>query len=186
MVGQPEWGPRMKILITYATTEGQTRKIAQFCTDYLSAKGDTVELLPAADAAETDLSRFDAVLLAASVHAGKYQKPMIKFVARNVDALGAMRSAFLSVSLAAAGDDADDWQGLRDVVDRFATQTGWTPQTVMHVAGAFRFSEYDFFKSWAMRWIAAQKDQDVDPHQDKEYTDWAALRTSLDEWLAQG
>lgn len=176
----------MKILIAYASTEGQTRKIAQFCADYLTDEGHNVELLPAADANNIDLSRFDAVLLAASVHGGKYQKPLVKLANAQADALAKMKAAFMSVSLAAAGDDADDWQGLDNCVDRFAQKTGWTPATVMHVAGAFRFSEYDFFKSWAMRWIAAQKDQDVDPHQDKEYTDWAALRTSLDEWLAAG
>lgn len=173
----------MKILIAYASTEGQTRKIVQFCADYLSEEGHSVELLQAADALETDLTRFDAVLLAASVHAGKYQKPLVKLATQQAETLGRMNSAFMSVSLAAAGTDADDWKGLNDTVDRFAARTGWTPNEVMHVAGAFRFSEYDFFKSWAMRWIASQRDQEVDPHKDKEYTDWEALRTSLDDWL---
>ncbi|WP_439154850.1 flavodoxin domain-containing protein [Yoonia sp.] len=176
----------MKILIAYTSTEGQTRKIVQFCADYLNAEGHTVELLPAADAHGTDLSRFDAMLLAASVHGGKYQKPMVRLASARTGELNQMKSAFLSVSLAAAGTDEDDWKGLRDVVDRFAAKTGWSPKTVMHVAGAFRFSEYDFFKSWAMRWIAAQKDEDVDPHEDKEYTDWEALRNTLDEWIAGG
>ena len=176
----------MKILIAYASTEGQTRKIVQFCADYLMDEGHNVELLPAADAKDIDLSRFGAVLLAASVHAGKYQKPLVKLATAQADALAKMKAAFMSVSLAAAGTDPDDWEGLKDTVDRFAAKTGWMPQKVMHVAGAFRFSEYDFFKSWAMRWIAAQKDQEVDPHEDKEYTDWAALRTTLDEWLGDG
>ena len=34
----------MRILICYASTEGQTRKIARFCADQLFALGDTVEL----------------------------------------------------------------------------------------------------------------------------------------------
>jgi menaquinone-dependent protoporphyrinogen oxidase len=176
----------MKILIAYASTEGQTRKIVQFCADYFSEEGHTVELLTAEDAKGIDLSRFDAVLLAASIHGGKYQKPLVKLATRNADALGRMKSAFMSVSLAAAGTDDDDWKGLRDTVDRFSAKTGWTPNTVMHVAGAFRFSEYDFFKSWAMRWIAAQRDQEVDPHADKEYTDWEALRSSLESWITDG
>ena len=174
----------MKILIAYSSTEGQTRKIARYCADYLFGQGHSVELTEAEDAQDTEISRFDAVLLAGSVHAGRYQKPLIKLAREKAAALGKTRAAFMSVSLAAAGDDPDDWKGLKDCVARFAEKTGWTPPTVFHVAGAFRFSEYDFFKSWAMRWIAAQKDQAVDPHQDKEYTDWAGLKASLDGWLS--
>ena len=35
---------------------------------------------------------------------------------------------------------------------------------------------------WAMRRIAAAKGEDVDPHADKEYTDWPALARLLTEW----
>ncbi len=176
----------MNILIAYASTEGQTRKIARYAADYLIGQGHSVELAGAKDAKDAELARFDAVLLAGSVHAGKYQKPLVAFAKSKAAALKQVRSAFMSVSLAAAGDDPADRDGLSDCVSRFAEKSGWTPPTVMHVAGAFRFSEYDFFKSWAMRWIAAQKDHDVDPHKDKEYTDWAALKKTLDTWLAGG
>ncbi|MDP5083899.1 MAG: protoporphyrinogen oxidase [Yoonia sp.] len=174
----------MNILIAYASTEGQTRKIARYCADYLNGKNHTVELVSAEDGLDAELARFDAVLLAGSVHAGKYQKELVRLARKKSAALAHVRSAFMSVSLAAAGTDVDDWTGLTECVNRFADKTGWTPPTVMHVAGAFRFSEYDFFKSWAMRWIAAQKDQEVDPQTDKEYTDWAALKKTLDDWLA--
>jgi len=56
---------------------------------------------------------------------------------------------------------------------------------VVHVAGAFRFAQYDFFKGLAMRWIAHSKGEVVDPHQDKEYTDWDALAGVLDRWPAR-
>lgn len=174
----------MNILIAYASTEGQTRKIARYCADYLNGQGHSVELSGAEDAHDAELARFDAVLLAGSVHAGKYQKALTVLAKKKAAALAQVRSAFLSVSLTAAGTDVDEWAGLTECVNRFAEKTGWTPPTVMHVAGAFRFSEYDFFKSWAMRWIASQKDEEIDPHKDKEFTDWAALKKTLDNWLA--
>ncbi|PJI91364.1 menaquinone-dependent protoporphyrinogen oxidase [Yoonia maricola] len=173
----------MNILIAYTSTEGQTRKIARYAADYLNGQGHSVELVGAKDAHDAELARFDAVLLAGSVHGGKYQKPLIALAKSKAAALAQVRSAFLSVSLTAAGTDADEWAGLTACVDRFAKKTGWTPPTVMHVAGAFRFSEYDFFKSWAMRWIASQKNEQVDPHEDKEFTDWATLKKTLDTWL---
>ncbi len=174
----------MKIVIVYATTEGQTRKIARFAADRLSDAAHVIELVPAAEAGELDLSRFEKAILAGSVHVGKYQADLAEFAQRNADALNAMPTLFLSVSLAAAGDDPDDWKGLADCVARFTKQTGWSPGRVEHVAGAFRFTQYDFFRSWAMRWIAAQKGETVDPREDKEYTDWAKLEATLHDWVA--
>ena len=175
----------MKILIAYASTDGQTRKIARFAADHFFDQGHTVELIHASDAKPIDMSRFDADVLAGSLHAGKFQKALRNLASRQRIALAQMKAAFLAVSLSAAGDDADDWAGLDECITQFSTRTGWTPATVMHVAGAFRFSEYDFFKAWAMRWMAAKKDDSVDPHADKEYTDWDALRKTLDGWLAE-
>jgi menaquinone-dependent protoporphyrinogen oxidase len=95
-----------------------------------------------------------------------------------------MPTLFLAVSLSAAGNDPDDWAGLRKCLADFETETGWTPGRVEHVAGAFRFSEYDFFRAWAMRRISDQKGEAVESGKDKEYTDWAALGAALDQWVA--
>jgi len=172
----------MKILIVYATTEGQTRKVARHAFDWLAGAGHAAELIGAEEEKGLDPSAYDAAILAGSVHAGRYQKALSSFAAEAAGAFIKVPTLFLSVSLAAAGEDADDWKGIRDCVARLAEETGWTPDRVEHVAGAFRFSEYDFFKSWAMRWIAAQKDESVTPGQDKEYTDWAALDGTLKDW----
>ena len=174
----------MKILIVYATTEGQTRKVARFVFDALARAGHSAELVPAQDAEGRDPSAFDGAIVAGSVHAGRYQKELVAWSAASAAGLGRVPTLFLSVSLTAAGDDAEDWKGLHGCVDRFAEETGWTPSRVEHVAGAFRFSEYDFFKSWAMRWIAAQKDENVKPGEDKEYTDWDALGRVVEDWTA--
>lgn len=174
----------MRILIAHASTDGQTRKIARFAADCLSDLGPTVELLNVVDAEGLDLTRFAAVVLAASLHAGGFQKAMIDFAEARAGTLNAMPTLFLPVSLSAAGDDPEDWKGLRDCVSRFLAQTGWHPGRTEHVAGAFRFTEYDFFRAWAMRRIAAAKGEEVDPHADKEYTDWSALARLLTEWQA--
>lgn len=174
----------MRIAIIYATTDGQTRKIARFAADRLTDAGHGVEMLPAADAADLDLARFEAAILAGSVHMGSFQPALAAFVRAQAAALARIRTLFLAVSLSAAGTDPKDWQGLREIVARFEAETGWTPGHTEHVAGAFRFTQYDFFRSWAMRWIAAQKGETVDPHADKEYTDWAALSAALADWLA--
>lgn len=174
----------MKILIVYATTEGQTRKVARFVFDRLAEAGHSAELIPASEAGGLDPSGYDGTIVAGSVHAGRYQKELVAWAKAEAPGLGQVPTLMLSVSLAAAGSDPDDWAGIRACVGRFAEEAGWIPGRVEHVAGAFRFSEYDFFRSWAMRWIAAQKDQSVRPGEDKEYTDWEALDRALTDWTA--
>lgn len=172
----------MKILMAYGTTDGQTQKIARFCADRLVDSGHSVELLNVSDAEQLNISRFDAAILAGSIHIGKYQKSLEAFVTENLPQLKQCDTLFLSVSLSAAGDDASDWAGLQHCIDTFTEATGWVPGRVEHIAGAFRFTTYDFFRHWAMRWIASSKDESVDPQKDKEYTDWNKLETMLLEW----
>lgn len=172
----------MKILICYASTEGQTRKICRFCADQLFAAGHTVELLSVSEAGDLHLPPFDAAILAGSVHVGRLQKELEAFAALHAPVLNRMPTLLLQVSLAAAGDDPDEQADLARIADAFCKAAGWTPGAIHQVAGAFRFTEYDFFKSWAMRWIAAQKGQTVDPHADREYTDWPALAVIVQSW----
>jgi len=172
----------MKILICYASTEGQTRKIARFAADQLFSLGHTVELLSARDADLLDLENCDAAILAASVHVGKLQPELAEFAAAHAGGLNRMPSLLLQVSLAAAGDDPGDHAELDRIAAEFCKTAGWTPAATHQVAGAFRFTQYDFFRSWAMRWIAARKGQEVDPHKDREYTDWSALSAILHDW----
>lgn len=174
----------MRLLVAYATTDGQTRKIARFAADRLAGQGHGVELLNVEDAEGLDLARFDGAILAGSLHAGGYQKALGRFATAESAALEAMPTLFLAVSLSAAGNDPDDWAGLARCLAEFQSRTGWTPGRIEHVAGAFRFSEYDFFRAWAMRRIADQKGEKVEPGTDKEYTDWAALTLALDGWVA--
>ena len=174
----------MRLLVAYATTDGQTRKIARFVADLLADQGHAVELLNVEDAGELDLTRFDGAILGGSLHAGGYQKTLRRFVTKARPALDAMPTLFLAVSLSAAGNDPDDWKGLTLCLEEFAEDTGWIPGRIEHVAGAFKFTEYDFFRAWAMRRIAEHKGETVEPGRDKEYTDWAALRLAVDGWVA--
>jgi menaquinone-dependent protoporphyrinogen oxidase len=173
----------MNILIAYATIEGQTRKICRFCADTFMDMGYSVELLQVCGDDDLDPARYDAAILAASVHLGHYQKEMVHFATAQAAALSGKPSLFLSVSLAVCGDDPKELADLDRIAGDFARDTGFAPGRIEQVAGAFRFGEYDFFKSWAMRYIAARKGQAVDLHGDTEYTDWDALRAALTDWL---
>lgn len=174
----------MKFLIAYATSEGQTRKIARHIADRVTDAGHTVELMRCDDAHGSDLERFDGVILAGSIHANRYQKKIVRFADRASRKLNARPTLFLSVSLAAAGHDADEWRSLDEIANDFVDATGFEPDRVLHVAGAYKPSDYDILRRLVMRRIIAVKDPDADPDQDREYTDWQALDDAVADWLS--
>ncbi len=174
----------MRIAIVYATTEGQTQKICLFVQRLLLDSGYTTALMPAASGGDISASDFDAFILAASVHARRFQKAMVDWVAQHAADLNQRPNLFLSVSLAAAGHREEDQAELTRIVENFSTETGWTPGNTEHVAGAFRFAEYDFFKYWAMRWIESERDPGAEPGKDKEYTDWPGLEATIRDWTS--
>ncbi|MHB8811722.1 MAG: flavodoxin domain-containing protein [Steroidobacteraceae bacterium] len=169
------------MLLVYGTTEGQTRKIARFVADRLIQRGNQVSTVDAAEQAlPPDPCAFDVVLVAASIHAGRYQSAVIDFVRENLAALSAGPSAFLSVSLAAASKDPEDLVGLKQCGDAFFRKTGWTPVLTHHVAGAFRYTAYGFFMRWVMKYIAHRKGAPTDTGRDYELTDWEDLARFAD------
>ncbi|MEJ6391442.1 flavodoxin domain-containing protein [Gymnodinialimonas ulvae] len=173
----------MKFLVAYASTHGQVRKIARHTMDYLVEHGHSIELVPLIEAEGLDPSRFDGVILAASLHAGHYQRPLTEFAEAHADHLNLMPTLFLAVSLAAAGHDADDWRGLDTALKDLSDATNWHPGRVTHVAGAYKPSHYDIVTRLIMRRIIAKQDKGTDLATDREYTDWPALDAALDGWL---
>jgi menaquinone-dependent protoporphyrinogen oxidase len=174
----------MKLLLVYGTTEGQTGKIAQFMADHLKQQGHQTQLVNVIDATPpVDPRHFDAVIVAASIHAGRYQSAIIHFASSHLAAIDERPNAFLSVSLAAAGDDEDDIQGLKKCVADFIHLTGWTPCCVHHVAGAFRYTSYNFLKRWAMKYIAYRKSGPTNTSRDYALTDWDDLTRFVDSFV---
>lgn len=169
----------MKLLIGYATKEGQTRSIARHLTDTVVDAGHTVELLALEDSDDIGFNRFDMIVLAAPIHAGHYPKAFATFVTNNSKQLGDSQTHFISVSLAAAGHDAEDWKSLDKIVADLGVATGWVPSSVKHVAGAYVPSRYDILTGFIMARIVASKDPGIDTSQDKIYTDWS----DLDAWI---
>lgn len=174
----------MLILVLFSTTEGHTRKLAQFTAARLRGYGHDVRLH---DAARSDLphpAEFDGALLFASVHLGRYQRSFVEFARKYHDALNAIPSAFVSVSLSAAGDNPSDLEGIQACVDRLQRATLWRPVAVHHAGGAMLFSAYGFLTKLAMKYIARQRGKSVNTSEDYDLTEYAGLGAFIDHFAA--
>jgi menaquinone-dependent protoporphyrinogen oxidase len=179
-------------LVLYATREGHTRRIAEYVAAALRTHDLVTHLVNAANIREGfSPAEYSTAILIASVHRSRHEREMIQYVKRHLGELERIPSAFLSVSLSAAGAEntsapaqrrAQASADVRKMIDAFLAETGWRPTFVKAVAGALTYSKYNFLMRFVMKRIARAAGGDTDTSRDYEYTDWKALDRLVDEF----
>ena len=176
--------------VLYATREGQTRRIAERVAQDLRARRLDVECKNLRDDDAIHPNDYAAVVLAASVHAGKHEGEMVKFVKKHRTELEQAPTAFLSVTLSEAGAEmsgkapeerARFSADVQRVIDKFFEETGWRPERVKPVAGALMYSKYNPLVRFVVKRIAKKAGAATDTSRDYEYTDWCALDRFVEE-----
>lgn len=180
------------VLITYATNEGQTARIAGTLAKQVEASGHLVSVLDLGDTATPpDPTAYDGIVVAASVHAGKHQESAQRFVTENRTALDAGTTAFLSVSLSAIAKEPEGRAKADEQLRLFLEETNWKPDFAETLGGAFRYSS--FSRPWraiirlSQRLFRRQLEQQGWPDMtlDQEFTDWDALRRFGERFCAK-
>ncbi|HET9978477.1 MAG TPA: flavodoxin domain-containing protein [Burkholderiaceae bacterium] len=173
------------ILVAFATTEGQTRKVAEFIAERLRIRGHRVDLVDVATPGAQQVSAaYQAAFIGGSVHQRRHQGALLDFVKSNLAWLAAMPVALFSVSLAMVTGEMDDRREAQRVADAFIEASGLRPRVTRCVAGALKYTRYGDFKRLVMRMIARQRGRSTDTSQDHEYTDWDDVEAFVDEFLA--
>ena len=163
-----------RVLIVYGTSYGQTAKVVRRLSDRLEAGGHLVTMykgdeLPALQG----LAAFDGVVVAGSVLFGRYQRYLLRFVRRHLDALRRLPSAFVSIC-GAAGHPESRAQA-ESYISRFEAATGWQPRLSRSFAGAIAYTRYGPITRWMMKRISRRNGRSTDTSRDWELTDWGAV-----------
>jgi menaquinone-dependent protoporphyrinogen oxidase len=116
------------------------------------------------------------------VHEERHQESAINFAIAHCDQLRRKSSAFISVSLSAA--TADGQADVLHYLDRFMTTTGWTPAKTLLLGGALRLSECDYFQRQVLKQLLMKRGITPDQDASYEFTDWKALESFIDDFLA--
>jgi menaquinone-dependent protoporphyrinogen oxidase len=173
-----------RILIAFATTEGQTEKIAHHLARRFEDRGCSVRLV---DCREPDgvaiEGGFDGVLLAGSLHVGTYQPELLDFARGHRELFAGAPFGFVSVSLTAAGEEAGERAAVAQSTDAFMEAAAIRADRVHYAAGAVHDSELNLVKRLALHAILAAKGVTPDPSGHTEFTDWPALDAFADEFL---
>jgi menaquinone-dependent protoporphyrinogen oxidase len=174
----------IQIPIFYATSEGQTARIAeQFAVLFRESGFSSAAIdVNSPRAAVFDWTPVKAVLVGASLHVGKHQAAAARFVRSHLHHLNGHPSAFFSVSLSAASKNPAEVEAARRIARDFCVAAGWTPERIVTIGGRLAYSKYGFLTRFMMRRIARKEGGPTDTSRDYEMTDWtvvSALATDI-------
>jgi menaquinone-dependent protoporphyrinogen oxidase len=176
-----------EIPVFYATTDGQTRRIADVLAGHLREAGvDSQAIDVTSDrAASFSWARTRAAVLAASVHGGSHQAEVESFVRAHLLELNERPSVFVSVSLAICSNVPREVEAARATAERLPVQLGWKAERVVCVAGRLAYTQYGLLKRFMMRRIARRSGGPTDTSRDYEMTDWSQVRAIASELSAR-
>ena len=163
------------ILIVYGTAHGQTERVAQRIRSALTDSGHAVTILKGDRLAPNfTLGAYDAFVVAGSVRVGRYHPYLATFVRDHLTRLNAAPSAFVSVC-GAAGGGPDGLKAAQGYLDKFLSETGWSPWLVRSFAGELAYTRYNPVTRWIMKMISRRNGGPTDTSRDYDFTDWKAV-----------
>ena len=162
------------IPVFYATSHGQTRRIAEHLAALFRDKGFSSGAFDVAghEAARVDWARVQAAVVAASLHANTHQRSAASFAQRHATELNRRPSVFLSVSLAAVSEAAAERDEAARMAHAFVDAAAWRASTVVCLAGRLAYTQYGWLTRFVMKRIARRHGQPTDTTRDYEFTNW--------------
>jgi menaquinone-dependent protoporphyrinogen oxidase len=162
-----------RTLIVYWSGYGHTRRIVERLRDRLSERGEEV-VTATVDGDEIDPSRFDRIIIGASIRNGKHKPPVHAFIARHLELLKARPSAFFSVNLVARKPHKNTPE-TNPYVRAFVDKSPWRPDLLGVFAGNLDYRRYSFSDRNIIRFIMWLTKGPTAPDTKVEYTDWDAV-----------
>lgn len=177
-----------KIALLYGSTEGQTKKISEKIRESLIEKGHKADLFNLkSNQKQIKLNGYDGAIIGSSVHIGRHQKYVLKYIKKNIELLSRIPTAFFSVNLTAYEDKAESQEKVKGFINDFLSKTNLDPVITTAFPGALKFSQYGFIKRKFMKKITSDVlkkelgekssdiNMDLELNKDIEFTDWGEV-----------
>lgn len=173
----------MKILVIYATIEGQTGKIADFVSAEISKLGHEAVLVDANDPTEISFVEVDAVVMAGPVHERRHPQNFEALITAHVADLQRLKTLLISVSLNAAFPEGREEAA--EYVIEMNMRTGLKSDVELLVAGAVRTDKYDYFAMQVLQHVVLRDKDYVPKAGAHEFTKWEALAAEIAKFLGK-
>ena len=166
-----------QILVIYSTTDGHTPRICERMRQVMTRQGQSVTVVPLAQADAQNLSSFDKIVIGASIRYGKHRPALVEFLQRNAQQLNGRPTAFFTVNLVARKAEKNR-PDTNPYMLKLLRQLSWRPRQLAVFAGKVDYPRYGFFDRQIIRLIMWMTDGPTGNRDVIDYTDW----TKVDEF----
>tara|TARA_B100000886_G_scaffold300727_1_gene229893 strand:- start:340 stop:852 length:513 start_codon:yes stop_codon:yes gene_type:complete len=163
----------MNLLIIYSSTDGHTKIICEKIRNNLK-NSSNVELLSLDHASNLDLSKFNKIVIGASIRYGRHSNDLYKFIKLNKDILEQKDTAFFSVNVVARKIEKSDPE-TNPYIKKFLKISNWKPGKVAVFAGKVDYPNYSFFDKYIIKLIMFITKGPTDTTQTYEFTNWSKV-----------
>ena len=160
-------------LIIYSSTDGHTKNICERLANFFSNTNAT-KIISLFEATEFDISKFNQIIIGASIRYGKYSKDLYKFINLNKDTLEQKNSFFFSVNVVARKPEKNTPE-TNPYVKKFLKVSKWKPKKIGVFAGKVDYPNYGLFDKYAIKLIMFLTNGPTDTSQSYEFTDWSKV-----------
>ena len=160
-------------LIIYSSTDGHTKTICERIINF-SNNGNIVKIMSLNEATKLDISKFDKVIIGASIRYGKHSKELYKFIDLNKSILNRKESVFFSVNVVARKSEKNTAE-TNPYINKFLEISKWKPNKIRVFAGKVDYPNYNFFDKYIIKFIMFITNGPTDTSQSYEFTDWSKV-----------
>jgi menaquinone-dependent protoporphyrinogen oxidase len=164
-----------KTAIIYSSIDGQTRKICNFLKNQLRQDNRKIKFF-SIEAFKEDVSKYDIVIIGASIRYGVHNNKIIDFINTHKKQLESIKTAFFSVNLVARKSEKST-PSTNPYVIKFFKTIDWTPTIVEVFAGKLDYKKYPFFDRIMIQFIMWMTKGPTNSNTNIEYTNWEKVKT---------
>ena len=154
-------------LIIYSSTDGQTIKI---CKRIMSIIGDS-KIVSIDEAKNENLSKYEKVIVGASIRYGKHKPELYEYISENCDHLIDINASFFSVNVVARKPEKNT-PLTNPYVQKFLSISKWHPSLIGVFPGKIDYPRYGVLDKFMIRLIMWITKGPTDTKNVYEFTNW--------------
>ena len=167
------------LLIIYSSTDGQTKKICERIIN-LSDDPSKITIMSLNEATRIDISKYDKIIIGASIRYGKHSRELYKFIELNKETLNQKESTFFSVNVVARKPEKNA-PDTNPYVKKFLKISKWKPKKIAVFAGKVDYPKYGLIDKYIIKFIMLITKGPTDTTQSYEFTDWSKVEVFAKE-----
>ena len=160
-------------LIIYSSTDGHTKIICDRIISFLNHKNSS-KITSLGEVSKFDLSKFNRIIIGASIRYGRHSKDLYKFIKLNKEILDQKESVFFSVNVVARKPEKNT-PDTNPYIKKFLRISKWKPNKIKVFAGKVDYPNYNLIDKYVIKLIMFITKGPTDTSQSYEFTDWSKV-----------